>query len=289
MAFTTAAAFTEFGAKLRLTDAQKETVAQRRQRVDNILRQAFPASSNMPVLTTRVIGSARRNTIIRPLDDIDVLAVFDDSNVWSSYRNDSRRLLYRVRDALTEYQIEVVGARGQAVRLFYKQAPHVDIATVFAIADRNDYVLPRGNGDWLVTDPDGVDAFLDRRQRELGNNLRPLVRLLKRWNNVHSRRLRSFHLEMIAQAAFRTLGSDMRAASMRFFEWAPRHLNVADPTNGESLGSRVTYQQRTSILTSFESALQRAMKANQFELAGNHKDAIYQWQQVFGAEFPSYG
>src|SRR5579871_3107938 len=101
MAFTTAAAFTEFGAKLRLTDAQKATVTQRRQRVDAILRQAFPTSSNMPLLSTHVIGSARRKTIIRPLDDIDVLAVFDDSEVWSSYKNDSRRLLYRVRDALT--------------------------------------------------------------------------------------------------------------------------------------------------------------------------------------------
>lgn len=287
MATTTAKAFDEFGDKLRLTAHQEATVRQRRSRVADILSDAFPSTSNMPLTTTRIIGSARRNTIIRPLDDIDVLAVFDDSQVWSMYQYDSTKFLYRVRDALTQYKIQVVGARGQAVRLFYTQPPHVDIAAVVPYGSQ--YYIPKGNGSWLITDPDGVDDFLGNRQTELGGQLRPLVRLLKRWNNVHSKRLRSFHLEMVAQQTFATLSSNRRTASMRFFEWAGSHLNVGDPTSGESLGNRLTWNQRQDILTSFSTAHSRAQKAVNFENAGDYGSAIGQWKLVFGNEFPSYG
>ena len=287
MAYAAWKAFEEFGAKLRLTDNQVATVKQRRNRVDELLRERFPSTSNMPLTTTKVIGSARRNTIIRPLDDVDVLAVFNDSQVWSSMAGDSKKLLYRVRNALEGFATDVVGARGQAVRLFYKNGPHVDIACVVPYGAQ--YYLPAGNGQWVVTDPDAVDAFLGKRQAELGGHLRPLVRLLKRWNNVHSRRLRSFHLEMIAQATFGTVSTNMRTATMRFFEWAPSYLKVADPTSGQSLGNRLTYTQRQNILTSFSSAYARAKKAVDYEAAQDHQTAIYQWRQLFGSEFPTYG
>lgn len=101
-------------------------------------------------------------------------------------------------------------------------------------------------------------------------------------------RLRSFHLEMVAQNAFSSLGSDLRDATMKFFSWAPSHLNVADPTSGESLGNRLTVQQRHDILASFTTAENRATKAANFERAGDHASAIGQWKLVFGNEFPSY-
>lgn len=285
MATTTAKAFDEFNDKLRLTATQQTTVQQRRTRVAEILGKAFPSASNMPLTTTRVIGSARRNTIIRPLDDVDVLAVFDDTQVWNSYQYNSRKFLYRVRDALTQFNIEVVGARGQAVRLFYKQPPHVDIAAVVPYGSV--YYIPKGDGGWLTTDPEGVDSFLGQRQTDLNGYLRPLVRMLKRWNNVHSKRLRSFHLEMTAQAVFGSMGSDIRDATMKFFAWAPGQLNVADPTSGESLGNRLTFMQRQDILSSFKTAETRATKAVNSERAGDHPSAIGQWKLVFGNEFPS--
>jgi hypothetical protein len=285
MATRTAKAFDEFGAKLRLTAGQEATVRQRRSSVAQILSDAFPPTSNMPVTTTRIIGSARRNTIIRPLEDIDVLAVFDDSQVWSKYQSDSTRFLYRVRDALMQYSVRVVGTRGQAVRLFYSQPPHVDIAAVVPCGSQ--YYIPKGDGSWLITDPDGVDDFLGKRQTELRGQLRALVRLLKRWNDVHSKRMRSFHLEMVAQDAFGGLSTNMRTNSMHFFEWAGHHLDVPDPTSGESLGKRLTWNQRQNILNSFSTAHKQAQKAVNFENADDHGSAIGQWKLVFGDEFPS--
>lgn len=166
-------------------------------------------------------------------------------------------------------------------------APHVDIAAVVPYGSQ--YYIPKGDGTWLITDPEGVDSFLGQRQKDLNGYLRPLVRMLKRWNNVHSKRLRSFHLEMVAQAAFRSMGSDLRDATMKFFSWAPNYLDVADPTSGDSLGARLTYPQRLNILTSFASAHTRASNAVAYEKSGDHANAIAQWRLVFGTEFPAYG
>jgi hypothetical protein len=191
MALTALKAFAEFGDKLRPAAAQQTTLNARRTRVNDLLSEAFPTTSTMPLLNTRLIGSARRNTIIRPIDDVDVLPVFDDSQVWSSMAGDSKKLLYRVRDALSGYATDVVGARGQAVRLFYKDGINVDIACVVPLGSQ--YYLPEGNGSWLTTDPDAVDNFLSRRQTELNAHLRPLVRLLKRWTLVERRLPRRDH------------------------------------------------------------------------------------------------
>lgn len=67
------------------------------------------------------MGSAAKGTTVRPIDDIDVLAVFSNANgAWDSYRFDSQALLYRVRRAYSGLSTAQVGARGQAVRIFFK-------------------------------------------------------------------------------------------------------------------------------------------------------------------------
>lgn len=192
-----------------------------------------------------------------------------------------------VRNALDGYATDLVGARGQAVRLFYQDGVHADIACVVPYGSV--YYLPSGSGTWITTDPDGVNAFLSRRQNELGGHLRPLVRLLKRWNNVHSKRLRSFHLELMVQATFGSLSGNYRTGAMRFFEWAPSYIDVSDPTSGASLGSRLTWTQRQNLLTSLASSHAKAKAAVDLEGAADHAGAIGKWKQVFGSEFPSYG
>lgn len=106
MTLTTAKAFDEFKDKLILTETQKETVKSRRDTTTGYLEDAFPSSSDLPLKTTYLMGSAGRDTIIRPIDDVDVLAVFTnkDDIFDRLYRYDSQKFLYRVRDALNSYR-----------------------------------------------------------------------------------------------------------------------------------------------------------------------------------------
>ncbi len=117
MSLTTAEAFNQFKEKLLLTDPQNNLIKSRRTTVAGYLAESFSDASDLSLSTTKLIVSASRSTIIRPLDDIDILAIFNNKNEIFErlYRNVSQRFLYRIRDALNKYKVEVVGARGQAV------------------------------------------------------------------------------------------------------------------------------------------------------------------------------
>lgn len=189
-------------AALRLTDQQRAGLRPRRMTTHRYLAEAFPPDAAMPLVATKLIGSAGRDTIIRPVDDIDVLAVFANAGGrFDRSARDSRRVLYRVTEALGDCHVEVVGARGQVVRMFYQRPPQVDIAAVFR-RGKGGYLLPRGDGRWLTTDPDRHERWLNERNAAAGHQLKPMIRLLMRWNREHSARLKSFHLEVLAANAF---------------------------------------------------------------------------------------
>lgn len=289
MASTVAQGFTEFEGKIALTPNQQQTVKARRITIQNILGELFPASSDMPISGAYVIGSAARSTMIRPIGDVDVFAIFDDRVVWDKYRSDSKKLLYRVRNALdAKYKTTVVGARGQAVRLFFKQMPHVDIAPAFPIYGTNSYYIPRGDGNWEQTAPFQHSDFLAQRNKDLSSQLKPLTRMLKRWNARHSSRIGSFHLELIAQATFSGLGSNRTKSVEKFFEWAPNHLDQSDPAGySGNLAAGWSFAHRTNVRDSLASAHSRAVKANEAQSAVNLTEASRLWRIIFGEDFPS--
>ena len=294
MALTVPKAFNEFAAIIKPTASQEQTITTRRTAVRGFLLEKYYAGSVMPLIETKVIGSAGRKTLIRPVEDIDVFCVFDDSKVWSTYKPNSQQLLYRVREALDGYSVKTVGSRGQAVRLFYSNGPNVDITPAFRVFNffgtQTGYYIPRGDGGWQQTDPREHGTFMAARNETLGYHLKPLVRLLKRWNRAHGSRLSSFHLEVIAQASFKSLGGNSRAAMRVFFEYAGSHLHVSDPAGySGDLSASLSRNQLGAIRQSFAYALDHVGRAQAAESQGDVREALRQWRIVFGDEFPSYG
>lgn len=292
MAKTIAKAFDEFYDKLIPTSAQKDTISSRRTKTHDYLQKEFGSDSDMPLLETTLIGSAARNTIIRPIDDIDVLAVFSDENdvYEDKYQYNSQDFLQRIRSALNEYQIQTVGARGQAVRLFYQQKPHVDIAAVFRESD-GVYLLPAGDGSWIRTSPSTQKDWLKQRADLIGAAyFRKVTRLLKRWNSEHGNRFKSFHLEVLIATLFTSLDGDSREALALFFENAYGMLGVQDPAGfGGDLSSYMTWDERQSLNSRLSNAASRARNAISAAQNGNHEEAIRLWRIELGDEFPTYG
>jgi Second Messenger Oligonucleotide or Dinucleotide Synthetase domain len=101
MALTTYQAFEQFMDDITITDYQKTSIVEaRRHTVIENLTAAFPKTSDLPFYEGRLIGSASKGTIVRPLDDIDVLAIFSNENgAWGKYSWDSQAFLYRIRRA----------------------------------------------------------------------------------------------------------------------------------------------------------------------------------------------
>lgn len=288
MTLTTAQAFTQFLTDLTATDYQKSSIiAGRKKTVDDRLSEKFTANSDMPYSQGILMGSASKSTIIRPLDDVDVLAVFSNiNNGWNKYWNDSYGFIYRIRDAYDGVSIQQVGTRGQAVRVFYENGGHVDVAPVFLRGD-GVYHLPDGSGGWLLTAPTVANDWFSNRNSTLNYHLAPVVRLLKSWNRAHSKRMRSFHLETVAATIFGSMGSNYRDALQKFFEWAPNNLSVNDPGGqGGDLSSYLTWSTQQDLLTSLSAAAGRANKANEAEARGDHAEAKRLWRIILGDSFP---
>jgi Second Messenger Oligonucleotide or Dinucleotide Synthetase domain len=285
---TTSQVMATFLANITPTTYQQTTIASRKASVVANLATAFPSSSDLPFSRAELIGSAAKGTMARPIDDIDVLAVFSNEHrAWSAYAGDSRAFLYRVRRAYDGAVTAQVGARGQAIRIFFQNnLGHVDVAPVFWLGG-DVYTLPNGSGGWLNTAPTRGGGWFATRNKELGYNLAPLVRFLKKWNRAHSKRLQSFHLETMAATMFSTLGSNRQVGLESFFSWAPRYLDVTDP-GGQSgaLSSHLTPTARNEVLKSFISAQQRASAARQAEASGNHAESKRLWRIVLGPDFP---
>ncbi|MHB8636730.1 MAG: SMODS domain-containing nucleotidyltransferase [Fimbriimonadaceae bacterium] len=289
MSLTTNQAFAKFLEDISATDYQKNTtIPARKKTAIKTLEEAFPDTSDLPFWNAHLIGSAAKNTIIRPIDDVDVLAVFSNKKkAWDKYWNDSKSFLYRIRRAYDGISVQQVGARGQAVRVFFNQGGHVDVAPVF-LRDGDVYHLPAGDGTWILTAPLKATAWFLDRHRVLSYNLSPLVRLLKKWNKAHSKRLRSFHLETMVATIFSSLNSNRQDAIWKFFQWAPQYLDVMDP-GGQSgvLSSYLSSTARVDVVASFASAATRAENAIKAENGLDHEEAKRLWNIMFGGDFPT--
>ncbi|MFF3569255.1 hypothetical protein ACFYXQ_15905 [Nocardia jiangxiensis] len=292
MAITTAQAFGEFYESIKEDAEISDLVAARKAYVVNALQKAFPSTSTMQYQSTKIIGSLGRHTASRPFDDIDLLVhLHVDADLWSSkYIYSSTDFLYRVRRELNDASpVKKIGARGQAVRLFYTSGPVVDVAAVVKY-DTGGYGIPDGSGGWITTDPIEHESHMNRRNSELGGNLKRFVVIVKQWNKAHSSWLMSFHLEMMAARTFISIGTNMRTALQLFFDHNRYNLSVQDPAGyGGDISTYLTSGARTAVNAALLSARNRTDEALAAEERGDHKEAIRLWKIVLGSQFPDYG
>lgn len=288
MARTTAQAFDYFyDNKLKPTALQQLDVTAKQTKTDGYLREAFPSSSSLPLKRTIPMGSADRGTHTQPVDDVDILAEFrNKDDVFETYRDNSGDFLQRIRRALDAHtSIKQIGARGQAVRLFYTSGAHVDIAPVFKWSGGG-FALPDGNNSWTTTDPEAQASWFTSRRGEVGRNLNRVVRFVKRWNSVHSSHFESYHLEVLVATLFRSVGSDTRRALQIFFESAMNWLSVSDPAgHSGDLSSYMTVNTREVLRERLRNAHSRADDARSAESQGDHAEAKRLWRLELGEQF----
>ncbi|WP_157108734.1 SMODS domain-containing nucleotidyltransferase [Aldersonia kunmingensis] len=292
MALTTAASFNLFYEIIKPTSALDTKVKQRTDSVVSSLKLAFPSTSNMRFSTANVVGSLGRGTASKPFSDVDLLVrLVVDQDLWvQSYARDSSKFLYRVRTSLANTStVAKIGARGQAVRLFYSDGLYVDVAAVEKY-DTGAFAIPDGTGGWLSTNPLKHAEYLNERNRELGGNLKRFIQVVKQWNRAHSTYLSSFHLEMLAARTFSTLGSNRRTALKVFFDYNHYNLSVQDPAGySGDLSTYLTAGAREAVNANLASAYSRASSALAAEDRGDHREAIRLWRVILGSDFPQYG
>jgi len=285
MAYSVQSAFDQFYERINLTGDHRATANARRDSIVSLLENHFE------ILEAFGSGSIPRFTALKSMADLDVTVVLH----YGKHIKDKTptQVLQGVRDALGTYRNQV-RKNGQAVTLFYKTWPNVDIVPVSRSADVNGnithYNVPDANtGAWIESNPKEHASDVDSRAGICGANFRMIIKMIKAWNGAHSNYLQSYHIEVMALKTFQSSLSDLPWDVY----WAFKSFKelVANPLYHRRgyADAYLTPSDRFEVSRRLTTAMATAQMAWYLGNKGDTAEAIKSWLQVFGGSFPAYG
>lgn len=293
---TTAQAFDEFRSRLEISDTEEKDAAKRHTEVRECIRASFDIEDDF------LSGSYRRHTKTKPLKDVDIMLVLGPKERW---RRDKPPI-----DTLTAFesclkkkytgqdQVEI-GRRSVTVEFeknYYAEGHDgkvLSIDAVPAIALSNgDYEIPdKTTGKWVKTNPKVHKEQATAKNKELGTNWVPLVKMAKGWNRANGKPIQpSFLIEVMARdlvdAPFSNYPNEVR----NFFASMEQGLTRSWP-DPAGLGPPVSDQMTPALVTAARKALQnaqrKAMLAQRAGDTGRQGDALRLWREILGEYFPA--
>jgi len=272
---------------LEITDLQAETVSTRQKRV----REAV--ASELSVLRSFLVGSYGRDTMIGPLKtaDIDIFIVLS-SEYFYEYR--PAALLDKVRTVLlkTYEKTPSTSRNGQAVTITFTDF-RVDVVPAF---DRKGggFLIPNSlSNDWIETNPPIHDSVLTEANKAHNGDLVPLIKMMKGWNKTIGGSFRGFYLELLAVDVLRDVRIDDYPSGVRFVLDKGRakvKFKQNDPAGfGDQINPLDAVTSVEDAVSRFQTAYNRALKAEEFARNGKIADAFGEWRKIFGGYFPTFG
>lgn len=287
MPYTVEVSFTEFYDAINLGGDHRGTANTRR---DDIVKKL---SKTFTIIESFSSGSIPKYTALKEHADLDVIVALH----YGKHIKDKTptQVLQEVRDALAEWR---TGARknGQAVTLYYKTWPNVDIVPVSRTMDDSGSFLhfnvPDSNSDtWIVSKPKAHAANIEAKSSECGCNFRRIIKMIKHWNRIHGNYLQSYHIEALALRVFSGNIDDTSWNVFQFFDMA-RPLLVGSLWYDTGFADAyLSWSDRLEVLKRFDTAIYKSRSAwhKTYNANDDHKGAIEIWKQIFGDKFPAYG
>ncbi|HTB53207.1 MAG TPA: hypothetical protein VK718_10585 [Ferruginibacter sp.] len=265
--------------KITITDKQTSTVSTT---YNNIKALLLDTESNLDGERVFQNGSYDRDTIIRPLDDIDLFFVLKREE----YENDFKQLpnpqnvLTKIKDYLNstkDYKDKVRQDRPcVTIQLVDKK---FDVLPCFG-NDEDGYLIPNSDlSGWIFSNPvKHSDALTEVNKKN--NKVIPLIRIIKYWNKENKKIIPSFHIEEIAISIF-------SAAQFSNFEEGIYHWfhNVQTFLASAKFNNKTEYDEAKNKL---EKAKNKIDEANRlYNVDNKESEAIKIYKEVFGDKFPT--
>lgn len=158
------------------------------------LKQNLDAHFGSDIKSQVRFGSSTRGTNLPRLyddsSDIDYMVVFqDDGSTPQTYLDRLRRFVEGTRT----YSRSTIRQSHPTIVL---ELNHIQFDLVPAVRSWwSGLRIPDRGGLWQSTDPDGFNQTLTERNGQCGNQLKPAIRLVKRWNAANNYPFESFALE----------------------------------------------------------------------------------------------
>lgn len=285
MAFTVSAAFSQYYESINLDGDHRATANTRRDDVVETLR-----GKGFHIIEAQAIGSIPRFTALKGHADVDAIVCLHYERHLKN-RTPSE-VMQAVRDALGEYRTNV-RKNGQAVTLYYKTWPDVDIVPACGIGLGDTllwYEIPDlSSGSWIATDPKAHDKNVEAKSTECGANFRRIVKIVKHWNITHGNYLQGYHIEVLALQTLRGNLDDLPWEIFQFFKDAEAKVATSLWYDISYADSYLSSEERQQVLSRWRTAVKRSSDAWYFGFKDREREAIEEWRKLFGDEFPRYG
>lgn len=287
MATTILSSFQKLKENLEITGLQKSTVSTRQENVRDVV------AGEMDVLDSFLTGSYAKSTMIAPLSeaDIDIFIILDPKY----YEADGQAsLLDKVKRALlkTYTKTPKISRNGQAVTITFTDFI-VDVVPAFN-RKGGGYLIPDSVSKiWIKTNPRvHVDVMVAENTNHNGD-LVPIIKMIKGWNKNINNDFVSFYLELLAMKILKNVTITDFPSGMRYFFDKGREAikyKVQDPVEyGGQINGLRNCNTVEDAISRFETAYNRAVKAEQYVKNDNIENAVNEWQKIFGDYFPTFG
>lgn len=295
-----AATFQSYLSSLELTDRERAAASAQQEALRGRLQLHLEG-----VITSRLVGSYRRGTAIRPLKDIDVFLVLDARQRRHDVPQAPLRLLETIDRALrASYPDHQPCIQGRSVNItFSGTGIGYDIVPAFAPAwtgeadtDPPYYEIPdRRASEWIRTNPARHREACIAANQRAGGMLNGLIKAAKHWNQNNgnqndSKPLRGFHIEVMSYSALPGKPDNPRAGLRDLFRYLTSAVlgDCRDPAGlGEAINADVAADKRTHARKLLHRAAQIAADAVDAERRGDDAAAKAQWRALLGEAFRS--
>ena len=293
MVTTIREAFQFLKSRLEISSLQQSTVSTRHQNV----REAI--TKERAVKESFLTGSYSRHTMISPLKeaDIEVFVVLNNDFFYNYNGKNGGQggLLDLIKYTLkkTYPRSPDVSRNGQAVTIQLSDFL-VDVVPAFN-REGGGFLIPNSiQQSWISTDPKKHVEIITTSNQLHNNNLIPLIKMIKRWNKTINYFFTSFHLEVLALQILENVSITDYPSGMRFFfNKARSYIKTKNPDPsgyGGDVGHYLnTNDKINNAVSRFETAYNRALKAEDFYSRNNYYEAFDMWKKIFGDYCASYG
>lgn len=287
MPYTVAISFDNFYQNINLSGDHRDTANRRK---DDIVSKL---EKDLDVLDAFASGSIPRYTALKEHADLDVIVALH----YAKHIKDKKpsQVLQEVRDVLAEYRTNV-RKNGQAVTLYYKTWPNVDIVPCSRVVDDNGNVISYSIPDmdteqWITSKPKAHATNMTSRAAQCGANFRIVITMIKHWNRIHSSYLESYHIESMAMNIFTESMTDITWDVFSYFNGAANLIGSSLWYESSFVDDYLSWDKRMEAQKRLATARDKSRDAwyNTYAVNDDHKGAINIWRQIFGDKFPAYG
>lgn len=287
-------AFAAYKSKLEITTTEQSDASRRQKDVRAVVQAAFDVDDDF------LTGSYGRHTKTRPLKDVDIFVVMGSDEA-ERRKKHPRYILDDLEACLVDaYGADQVERDRRCITVWFEKRGQsqdedgkiLSLDVVPAFECGADYEIPDETlGSWIKTNPAIHAAKATAKNKELGGNWVPLVKMLKGWNRHAGKPIRpSFLVEVMALDLIDGPFNNFPDESRRFFAAAADTVGDDWP-DPAGLGPPISDEMTTALVSNARKALQNAevsaTRAYRAEQQGRQGEALGLWKDIFGKYFPS--